>query len=175
MLKFFDEILKKKKKEKSSDASPWPFSRVTDSGRGSRPVPIRGWSQPATATIPSNAPVQRPSRPSPRRGPARSLRPFRPGSRAPANENSFRSIPGPFFYDRGLRWGPNDRLRSPLEPLEWWKAQHFRKGARERSNESRSIRRRRLLFPFFLRESFREKRVRVSNEPGANEDKNEWW
>lgn len=85
MLKFFDEIFKKKKKF----ASPWPFSRVTDSGRGSRPVPIRGWSLPATATIPSNAPVQRPSRPSPRRGPARSLRPFRPGSRAPAKENSF--------------------------------------------------------------------------------------
>lgn len=82
---------------------PWPFLRVTDSGRGSRPVPIREWSLPSTATAPSNAPVQRPSRPSPRPGPARSLRPFRPGSRAPANENvSFQRGPFffSFFYDR---------------------------------------------------------------------------
>lgn len=90
---------------------PWPFLRVTDSGRGSRPVPIREWSLPATATTPSNAPVQRPSRPSPRPGPARSLRPFRPGSRAPANENvSFQR--GPFFFFTITTVKRNDRPTS---------------------------------------------------------------
>lgn len=144
------KYLKKKKKF----ASPWPFSRVTDSGRGSRPVPIRGWSLPATATIPSNAPVQRPSRPSPRRGPARSLRPFRPGSRAPAKENSFNT--GGLEASRAHFFTTHPLPRSPTER---WKAQHFRKGARERSND------RFVVASFFLRKAFRT---------NANGDKNEW-
>lgn len=73
-----------------------------DSGRDSRPVPIRESNPLAIATRLSNAPVQQPSRPSPRRGPARSLRPFPPDSRAPVKEKSSSWLKrSGSFYDRG--------------------------------------------------------------------------
>lgn len=59
------------------------------------------------------------------------------------------SEPGPLFYDSSL----------PRSPTERWKAQHFRKGARERSND------RFVVASFFLRKAFRT---------NANGDKNEW-
>lgn len=114
-----------------------------DSGRDSRPVPIRGSNPLAIATRPSNAPVQQPSRPSPRRGPARSLRPFPPDSRAPVKEKSSSWLKrSGSFYDRGrpskvaaTRAKCTNRCfcRPALMPfyaeyVHRWKVQHFRGG-----------------------------------------------